>query len=837
VVEQRLVGQALDERGVDGDLGGGVTAMDALTAHTNVLTLSRSVGSRMAHAAPIWLLNLALAGAAAALAVFVAGEPPLAGAPVQLAWWALAPLFYLAELLVIHLPFRRDAYTFTLSEIPLVLGLFLATPDDLVVGRVVGAVVALAITTRSRQRPAKLVFNVAFFALEAAAAAAIFHALVPSTADGLSVGTSAAAIAAALGPMPLGVILVQSAIALSEGRPDPRKAVEALAIDLLVAVASTSLALVCVGLLWSDPYLGFLVVPLVVVLFLAFRAYVSARQRHDALEFLYETGRMLHGAAEFESALTALLSQARTAFRAEIAAATLAPSGAGESAFRTLLGPGEALETMRSLEGDRDALGERALEEGRALRFPSTRGGPPLEVAGVAVRDAMVAPLRGDRQVLGTIVVANRLGEFGSFSADELRLFETLAAHAAVTLEATRLDRELTQLTESMAERRRLEKHLRQSQKLEAVGRLAGGIAHEFNNLLTAIGGYSELLLARLQGEERQHVEEISSAANRAARLTRQLLAFGRKQVARPEVLDLNEVIEHLEGMIRPMLGARVELVTDLEPGLINVSADPGLLEEALLNLAINARDAMPEGGMLTIRTENVEVASLSPGEVPMPAGRYALLSVSDTGHGMDEETRARAFEPFFTTKGIGEGTGLGLASVYGIVKQSGGFIFVRSRPSAGARFDVYLPAKDSAPGHAREPVPPVPVVHQPTVLLVEDEPAVRRVIREMLERARFNVVEASDGPEALAVSTRFEGEIDLLVTDSVMPHMSGSELYELLELERRDISVLYMSGYPSGAILDEDLDPTMPFIQKPFSAATLVERAHEILAARATVV
>jgi signal transduction histidine kinase len=811
--------------------------MDMLTAGTNVLELAASRSGRLRQAAPIWLLNAALAGAAAVLAAMVAGEPALAGTPVHLEWWALAPLFYLAELLVIHLPFRRDAYTFTLSEIPLVLGLFLAAPEDLVLGRVVGAVVALAITTRARQRPAKLAFNVALFAFEAAAAAAIFQALTPPVADGLTAAASVAAAAAALLPMPVGALLVQTAIAISEGRPGPRLAAEALAIDLLVAVASTSLALVSVGLLWSDPALALLILPLVAVLFLAFRAYVSARQRHDALEFLYETGRMLHGAAEFESALNALLSQARKAFRAEIAVATLAPSEAGGSAFRTVLGPGAALETMQSLDGERDPLAEQALAEERAIRLQAGRGSAPVEVAGVAVRDAMVAPLRGERQVLGTIVVANRLGEFGSFTADELRLFATLAAHAAITLEATRLDRELTQLTESMAERRRLEKHLRQSQKLEAVGRLAGGIAHEFNNLLTAIGGYSELLLSRLDGDERQHVEEISLAAGRAARLTRQLLAFGRKQVARPEALDLNEVIEHLEGMIRPMLGASVELVIDLEPGLVSVNADPGLLEEALLNLAINARDAMAEGGTLTIRTENVEVAALSPGEVPMPAGRYALLSVNDTGHGMDEETRARAFEPFFTTKGIGEGTGLGLASVYGIVKQSGGFIFVRSRPSAGARFDVYLPAKDSAPGRAVAPAPPDPGERHPTVLLVEDEPAVRRVIREMLERARFQVVEASDGAEALALSSELDGDIDLLVTDSFMPRMSGPELFELLELERPDIAVLYMSGFPGASPADDGVDPSAPFIQKPFSAATLVERAHEILSARATIV
>jgi signal transduction histidine kinase/CheY-like chemotaxis protein len=808
-----------------------------VTAEPDVREVARWRGVSLRRAAPIWMLDVALAGAAAGLMVLVAGEPALAGTPVQLHWWALAPMFYLAELLVIHVPFRREACTLTLSEIPLVLGLFLAAPEDLVVGRVVGAVIALAIATRSRQRPAKLAFNVALYALETAGAVAIFRALAPASADGLTTGACLAAVAAVLVPVATGALLVGTAIGISEGRPEPRLAVEALAIGLFVAVASTSLALVCVALLWSDPALVLLILPVVAVLHLAFRAYVSARQRHDALEFLYETGRMLHGSSEFESALTALLSQARTAFRVELAAATLAPSDAGESGFRTVLGPGSVLETMRSLDGDPEPLVERALAEGRAIRFQTARGGLPPTIAGIAVRDAMVAPLRGERQVLGTIVVANRLGEFGSFSADELRLFATLAAHAAVTLEATRLDRELTQLTESMAERRRLERHLRQSQKLEAVGRLAGGIAHEFNNLLTAIAGYSELLLSRLDGDEREHVEEIHSAASRAARLTRQLLAFGRRQVARPEVLDLNDVIEHLEGMIRPMLGDGVEVLIDLEQGLLNVKADPGLLEEALLNLAINARDAMPEGGTLTIRTENVEVAALSPGEVPMPAGRYVLLSVSDTGHGMDEATRARAFEPFFTTKGIGEGTGLGLASVYGIVKQSGGFIFVRSRPSAGARFDVYLPEKDSAPGRAAVPALPDLIGQLPTVLLVEDEPAVRRVIREMLERARFRVIEAADGAEALALSAGYQGEIDLLVTDSVMPRMSGTELFGRLELERSDVSVLYMSGYPNVSSGSEELDPSMPFIQKPFSAATLVERAHQILAARPTAV
>jgi signal transduction histidine kinase/CheY-like chemotaxis protein len=734
----------------------------------------------------VWALVAEVAAAAAALAVVVADVPPLVGAPFRLEWWALAPVFCAAEILVVRLPLRREALPFTLAEIPLVFGLFFAGPDDLVLGRVVGVVVALALTRPGRSACLALTASVA--ALEASLAAALFHTLA---ADSLDARTAGAAALALLVATLAAALLVQAGTALSRGTPALRDVARTLGIDLLVAVANTSLALVGVVLVWREPQLAFLVVPLAAVLFLGYRAYVSARRRNDALTLLYETSRMLHGTAEFETALGTLLAQARAAFGAELAALTLVPANAGDGMYRAVLGAGSEHEPMRFVDEPLDPLLERGLVEGVAVRSPA-RSGASLQVAGIDVGDALLAPLRGDGGVLGTILVANRPGSPQGFGRDDLLLFETLANHAAIALEATRLDRELTQLTEALAERRRLERHLRQAQRLESVGRLAGGIAHEFNNLLTAIAGYGELLLTSVDGDERRHVEEINAASARAATLTRQLLAFGRKQVARPVILDLNEVVEQLHGAIRSELADGIDLVTDLEPGVVPVRADRALLQEALLNLAANAREAMPDGGTLTIRTEDVDVAAVSPGEVPMPAGRYALVSVSDNGRGMDESTRAQAFEPFFTTKGIGEGPGLGLASVYGFVKQSGGFIFVRSRPGAGARFDVYLP--DVKAPHSA-PALPAPSSQHPTVLLVEDEPDLRTAIRELLERGGCTVLDAADASEALTLSTRFQGDIQLLVTGADSSAMSAAELHDLLVHERPGLRVLTLSG------------------------------------------
>jgi two-component system cell cycle sensor histidine kinase/response regulator CckA len=388
---------------------------------------------------------------------------------------------------------------------------------------------------------------------------------------------------------------------------------------------------------------------------------------------------------------------------------------------------------------------------------------------------------------------------------------------------------------EDITERKTLAEQLRQSQKLEAIGMLAGGIAHDFNNLLTAITGYSDLTLWRLREEDPLHrnISEVKKAAERAAALTRQLLAFSRKQVLQPKTLDLNGVVSDLEKMLRRLIGEDVELRTVLEPELGSVRADPGQIEQVLMNLAVNARDAMPHGGKLTIETENVylddEYVSR---HIAVHPGSYVMLAVSDTGTGMDEQTRARIFEPFFTTKGIGRGTGLGLSTVYGIVKQSGGSIWVYSEVGRGTTFKVYLPRVDeSAQEYKQSAEVRESVQGTETVLLAEDEEIVRELAREVLEAYGYQVLVATNGGSALLICERHKEPIHLLVTDVVMPEMSGRELADRLSQLRPEMKVLYMSGYTDNAIVHQGvLDEGANFIQKPFAPNALARKVREVL-------
>jgi len=352
---------------------------------------------------------------------------------------------------------------------------------------------------------------------------------------------------------------------------------------------------------------------------------------------------------------------------------------------------------------------------------------------------------------------------------------------------------------QDITEARELEDQLRQAQKLEAVGRLAGGVAHDFNNLLTVITGYGESLLADLEGEPQLAAKEVCLAAERASALTGQLLAFSRRQLLQPRVLDLNGVVRELEGMLRRLVGDAVECQLSLDPSLGRVMADAGQIERIVLNLSLNARDAMPHGGRLTIQT--CELDSL-PDRVGAAVGsdpvRYVRLSVSDDGCGMDPETRARIFEPFFTTKDAGRGTGLGLSTVYGIVKQSDGEIRVRSAPGRGTTVEVYLPRVEGL----EEPAPPgsyepgAEHMGDETILVVEDEEPVRRMTCRALERSGYRILEAGDGAEALALARRHQDSLDLVLTDLVMPEMGGVALVERLREERPGIRVLFMSGY-----------------------------------------
>jgi PAS domain S-box-containing protein len=382
---------------------------------------------------------------------------------------------------------------------------------------------------------------------------------------------------------------------------------------------------------------------------------------------------------------------------------------------------------------------------------------------------------------------------------------------------------------------RNSEEQLRQSQKMEAIGLLAGGIAHDFNNLLTAIRGYSDLLLQRLDGgsQMRRDVEEIRKAGERAASLTRQLLAFSRKQVLQPKVLDLNAVVAGMDNMLRRLIGEDIDLVAVLKPGLWNVRADPCQVEQVVMNLAVNARDAMPRGGKVTIEIANVELDGpyVRRHAVVMP-GPYVMLAISDTGTGMDEVTKSRLFEPFYTTKDKGKGTGLGLSTVYGIVKQSGGYIWAYSELGKGTAFKVYFPRFGSTgPEAAREGAPGSAPHGRETVLVVEDEEVVRALVRDILEGSGYTVLTASDGEEAQSVGRGHNAAIHLIVTDVVMPRMGGREAAETLAPHLPGVKVLYMSGYTNEAIVRHGvLDPGIPFLEKPFTPDALLRKVRRVL-------
>jgi len=382
-----------------------------------------------------------------------------------------------------------------------------------------------------------------------------------------------------------------------------------------------------------------------------------------------------------------------------------------------------------------------------------------------------------------------------------------------------------------ITERKRLEEQLHHSQRLEAVGRLAGGVAHDFNNLLMIITGYSQMLLDSMHPSDPVcgDLDQIVKAAQRATDLTNQLLAFSRRQVARPAVVNLNNLVQEMERMLRRVIGEDIELLTMLPPGLKSVRVDPGQIEQVVLNIAVNARDAMPHGGKLIIETENLFVTDESRrnqvGPIPGP---YVVLSVSDTGVGMESQVLSRVFEPFFTTKE--HGTGLGLSTSYGIIKQSGGDIWVDSKPGAGTTFRIYLPVAEEPRGEAAAPLETTPLRGTETILLVEDEDGVRRVVETMLKRRGYQVLASPSPADALAVAESHSGTIDLLITDMVMPGMSGRKMAEHLITARPEMRVLYVSGYSDPI----ESDGGKAFLQKPFTAEELAQKISEVLRPKA---
>jgi len=391
----------------------------------------------------------------------------------------------------------------------------------------------------------------------------------------------------------------------------------------------------------------------------------------------------------------------------------------------------------------------------------------------------------------------------------------------------------LTGVGTDISERKRLEEQLWQLQKMEAVGRLAGGVAHDFGNLLTVIHARAQLALQRLDpaAPVRQDIELIDATTARAGGLVRQLLAFSRKQLLQPKVMDLNSVVEGVERMLQPLIGVEISLITTLAPGLGRVKADPVQLEQVLINLAVNARDAMPHGGKLTVETADVELDEAFVLEhAGASSGPHVMLRVRDTGIGMDAATRAQIFEPFFTTKPVGKGTGLGLATVYGIVKQHGGHVAVDSEPGRGSTFAVYLPRVDEE-ADAGAPVATASTPGGETVLLVDDDQEVRTLACEVLRQHHYVVLEAATPDEALAICGRHKGAIDLLLTDVVMPGMSGRELAERVAPMRPKAKIMYMSGYPGDVIGKHGVLASGAFVQKPFTPSGLVEKVREALA------
>jgi len=452
-------------------------------------------------------------------------------------------------------------------------------------------------------------------------------------------------------------------------------------------------------------------------------------------------------------------------------------------------------------------------------------------------RDEVAHFLRDDREVMSAgrpkLITEEPVT---NPATKETRWFQTIKVPLALPDDDSP---KLLGVATEITERKRLEEQLLQSQKMEAVGQLAGGVAHDFNNILTAIVGYADLLAAEFSDTNSRHLEdleEIRKAARRAAALTRQLLAFSRKQVLEPRIIDLNGVVVNLEKMLRSLISENIALRTHLATDLAAARADPNQIEQVIMNLAINARDAMPEGGSLTIETGNARLdEAYARQHVSVVPGAYVMLAVSDTGCGMDEHTKARIFEPFFTTKPPGRGTGLGLSTVYGIVKQSGGNIWLYSETNKGTTFKIYLPAVQAVPEDIGKPAAAErPPKGGGTVLLVEDDEQLRRLTHRALAAQGYTVLEAERGSMALDIARRHKGPIDLLLTDVVMPDMNGPKLAEMLRKARPKLRVLFMSGYPDGAITNQGvLEHGVAYLAKPFTTEAIARKVRDVLGAR----
>ena len=467
-----------------------------------------------------------------------------------------------------------------------------------------------------------------------------------------------------------------------------------------------------------------------------------------------------------------------------------------------------------------------ALEEYRTLAVYDAKNDPRTQELAVPYLNPkkVVSKLDASIRLNGNIV-----GVISHEQFDTMRKWTLEEEHFTASIA------DLISLAMATDERRNLEEQLRHSQKMEAVGVLAGGVSHDFSNLLTVMLVYTDLLLARVRSDPTAvaFLDEIQRAAVRAEALTRQLLAFSRKQVLNPKVLDLNSVIRSMENMLRPMIGEDIQVVTNLAPALSCIKADRGQIEQVLMNLVVNARDAMPSGGRLRVSTANVGPERPNTYRAEAADAHFILLTVSDTGIGMDEETLSRIFEPFFTTKSDGKGSGLGLSTVYGIVEQSGGQIEVESHPGDGTTFKIYFPTVSETINEIEAVIPSLttlPASNRETILLVEDEESLRQAAVHALREQGYKVHDVGNGIDAVRVCDELEGELHLLITDVVMPQMDGRELASYVTKARPNTKILYVSGYAKGAILDKgELEPNSEFLAKPFRLSELLQKVREV--------
>jgi signal transduction histidine kinase len=671
----------------------------------------------------------------------------------------------------------------------------------------------------------KGIFNVAQFACAAAVASVVWVVLEDASAR-FSPRDAAAAVLATVTFAVVTHLCVTVAIALAEKRK-----LWSLSRDVAPATFISLAGNICIGLLLASSWAGrawtavFFVLP-IGALILGYRAVIRQDQERDRVEKLHDATRALAENVEIEPAILSFLKSV----------------GHLVSAGRSwaVVEDHDGIARAYGVEGDLVVESDQRLlpSDGLAAILSTLRAENRAITVGwdepqfrdlaknVDTEDLVAVPIFEDDQVTGCLVAMKRLGA-GAFGSEDARLLEALGNELAVTLRA-RLDK-----VRAEAEKTALESQLHRAQRLESVGQLAGGIAHDFNNIVSIIVNYSHFVMSEIEDESiREDVAEIKKAADRAAALTRQLLIFSRKEISRPVVLDVNDVVSDLEKLLRRALGESVELQIHLGSRLKTVLADSAQLEQVVLNLALNARDAMPGGGTLRIETSNVTLGDEEASQhLNLEAGRYVRLRVSDSGVGMSEETIERIFEPFFTTKPKGVGTGLGLATAYGVVGQAGGDISVTSRLGSGTSFTIHLPVtEERAELTVTEPDAGKSASGQgETILVVEDEDALRAVARRILSSNGYRVVEASNALEALDQLKNGTQVVDLVLSDIVMPHMSGSELGRLVGEMQPDVGIVYMSGHSNHLTTRSDDDP-IPLIQKPFEQGELLDTVRQVL-------